>query len=146
MRAMILAAGEGRRMQPLTAAAAKPSLPVFGTPLVVHPARLLAAGGVTEIAVNLYHQGATVQRALEREAGSGTAPGALSGLRFHWSVEESLLGTAGGVGRVRGWLAAEGTTVVANSDFLSDLDLSPLLRFHREKDALATLVVMDRFG
>src|SRR5262249_55693408 len=106
---MILAAGEGRRMQPLTWTVAKPSMPVLGSPLAAHPARLLQRAGVREIAVNLYHQGPTVIEALERERLDPREADGLAGVGFHWSREETLLGTAGGVGRIRCWLAEEGT-------------------------------------
>ena len=143
---MILAAGEGRRMQPLTRTRAKPSLPVLGSPLVAHSARLLHAAGVREVAVNLFHQGGSVVEALEREQLDPRETDHLAQVRFRWSREESLLGTAGGIGRVRDWLAAGGTAIVANSDFLSDMDLNPLVEFHRRAGAAATLVVVEPFG
>ncbi len=115
---MILAAGAGRRMQPLTHFRAKPALPVLGIPLVAHSARLLHAAGIREIVVNLHHQGQTVRTALEQRQRDPRHL-ALSQIAFSYSTEDALQGTAGGIGRVREWLAAEGTAIVVNSDFIA---------------------------
>ena len=136
---MILAAGEGRRLQPLTHGRAKPTLAVLGTPLIVHAARLLRSAGIREIVINLHRHGRSVVDALERET-SSPGNGDLAGISFSFSRERVLLGTGGGVGKVRDWLAAGGTAVVANSDFLSDLDLAAAVEWHRAGDALGTLV------
>lgn len=146
MRGMILAAGEGRRMQPLTLTRAKPSLPVLGTPLVGHAARLLRDAGITEVVVNLHHQGRSVVQALDRERRDPHETKGVSLMRFRWSREETLLGTAGGIGRVSSWLAEGGRTIVTNSDFLSDLDVRALLEAHERSGAVATLVGVEPFG
>ena len=142
---MILAAGAGRRMQPLTHSRAKPALPVLGIPLVAHAARLLHAAGIREIVVNLHHQGQTVRTALEQRQRDPRHL-ALSQVAFSYSPEDALQGTAGGIGRVREWLAAEGTAIVVNSDFISDIDLATALAEHRRSGARGTLVVTEPSG
>ncbi len=145
MRGMILAAGSGTRMEPLTRRLAKPALPVLGVPLVVRAARLLRSAGITSAVVNLHHRGESIREALAR-AVADPRPGSLHGMSFRWSHEPVLLGTAGGVGKVREWLAAEGTTVVVNSDFVSDLDLGAAVAAHKASGALGTLVVVPPSG
>ena len=93
MKAMILAAGLGLRMRPLTLVRAKPVLPVLNRPLLHWTLELLARHGVTDVIVNLHHLSRTVTEAL----GDGEA----FGLRVLYSHEDRLLGTGGGPRAVR---------------------------------------------
>jgi NDP-sugar pyrophosphorylase family protein len=133
VRAMILAAGLGERMRPLSARLAKPALPILNRPLILEIARRLARAGVRELVVNVHHCAATV-----REALSGAAE---LGLAVRWSEEpERPLGTGGGVRRARPLL--EGAPfLLVNGDSLPGVDFSALARAHARSKCAATLVV-----
>src|SRR5437868_3944375 len=88
MKAMILAAGEGTRLRPLTATVPKPMIPILGTPLLARTLTWLAGQGVTEAAINLYHRPQAILDFFGRE---------YAGIRLHYFLEETLRGTAGGV-------------------------------------------------
>ena len=107
MRAMILAAGRGERLRPLTERIPKPLLPVAGEPLIVHQLRWLHRAGLRDVVVNLHHLGEAVQRAL------GT--GRDLGVRIHYSHEPELLDTGGGIKRALPALGSE-PFVVLNGD------------------------------
>ena len=92
MRAMILAAGHGERLRPLTERIPKPLIPVAGEPLIVHQLRWLHRAGIRDVVINLHHLGEAIERAL------GT--GRDLGVRIHYSREsELLLDTGGGIKR-----------------------------------------------
>lgn len=132
MRAMILAAGYGTRLWPLTIDRAKPALPFMGQPLVGYVAAYLARHGCREIGVNLHHQAASVRRAL----GDGSA----FGVRLRYFDEPTILGTSGALDNARDFLAT-GTFIVVNGKLATDIDLSAALATHRREHALATLVL-----
>ena len=89
MRAMILAAGRGERLRPLTERVPKPLIPVGGEPLIVHQLRWLHRAGIRDVVVNLHHLG----DAIEHSLGSGSD----IGVRIHYSREPVLLDTGGGI-------------------------------------------------
>ena len=124
---MILAAGEGTRLRPLTLTLPKPMVPVANTPLLVRTVELLRSQGVQQLAVNLYHKPEAIR------AHFGTA--------LTYSDETELLGTAGGVKRLEGFL--DTTFAVLYGDNLYDFALEPLVRFHRESGALATIATFE---
>lgn len=126
---MILAAGEGTRLRPLTLSLPKPMVPVANVPLLVRTLRLLESQGITEIAVNLYHRPEVIREAL--------GDGRELGVALHYSDEEQLMGTAGGVKRMEGFL--DETFLILYGDNLYHADFAPLLEFHRAKNALATI-------
>lgn len=126
---MILAAGEGTRLRPLTLALPKPMVPVANKPLLVRTLELLAAQNIREIAVNLFHQ----REAIRTVLGEGEA----LGVRLRYSDEETLLGTAGGVKRMEAFL--DEPFLVLYGDNLYQADFAPLLAFHRANGALATI-------
>lgn len=132
MKAMILAAGEGRRLRPLTELVPKPLLPVGGRPLIVRLIELLAAHGVREIAINVHHRPAAMIAAL--------GDGARFGVRIVYSPEPALLGSAGGVKRMARFFGAEPFLVLCG-DVLTDLNLSAMRAFHAERGAAATIAV-----
>jgi NDP-sugar pyrophosphorylase family protein len=132
MKAMVLAAGLGLRMRPLTLLRAKPALPVLNRPLLHWTMERLARAGAKEVVVNLHHLPETVTGAL----GSGRR----WGLRIRYSHEPVILGTGGGPRRVRGWFGREPLLLV-NGDVLFDLDLRRLLTAHRATGARATLAL-----
>lgn len=136
MRAMVLAAGYGTRLGPLTQRRPKPMLPVTGAPLVRWAVQWLVHHGVTDIVVNLHHLGEQI----EAELGDGSALGA----SIDYSPEHGqILGTGGGLRQARPWLdKGDGEPiVVVNAKIMLDLDLSAVLEQHRSRGAEATMVL-----
>ena len=129
---MILAAGYGERLWPLTADRGKPALPVLGKPLVGYVAEYLAQHGVAEAVVNLHHRPESVQKAL----GDGSS----FGLHLNYVYEPVILGTSGGLDNARENFLDE-TFVVVNGKIITDLDLRAALETHRRTETLATLVL-----
>jgi NDP-sugar pyrophosphorylase family protein len=132
MRAMILAAGYGTRLWPLTIDRTKPALPFMGRPLIGYVAEYLAGYGFDDIVVNLHHQPESVREAL----GDGSA----FGVRFHYVEEPIILGTSGAIGNARHLLDGD-HFVVINGKLATDIDLREALETHRRNRALATLVL-----
>ncbi len=132
MKAMILAAGLGLRMRPLTALRAKPVLPVLNRPLLHWTLATLARHGVTDVVVNLHHLGASVRRAL----GDGRA----FGVRIAYVRERTILGTGGGPRHARR-LLGEAPILLVNGDVAFDVDLDRLVAAHRASGAPATLLL-----
>ena len=136
MKAMILAAGVGSRLRPLTEKTPKALLVVGGAPMIEQVIRRLKSAGVTELVVNLFHLG---DRIVEFMASKGDF-----GLRVEFTREAELLDTGGGL-KHAGWFFDDGRPFfLHNVDVLSDIDLQGLLRFHRKVGALATLAVQRR--
>jgi NDP-sugar pyrophosphorylase family protein len=129
---MILAAGYGTRLWPLTIDRAKPAIPFMGRPLVGYVAEYLARYGFREVVVNLHHRPESVREAL----GDGSRFGA----RFHYVEEPNILGTGGAIENARALFDTE-TFVVVNGKIATDIDLSAALETHRRERALATLVL-----
>jgi len=129
---MVLAAGHGRRLAPLTDTLPKPLMPVGGRPLLEHILRFLRAGGIEEVVINLHHLGARIEEAI----GDGRA----HGLAVRYSREAVIQDTGGGIKQAEPLLAGE-PFVVANGDSLLDLSLADVLEFHRTRGGIATMVV-----
>ena len=134
--AMVLAAGRGLRMRPLSDAVPKPALPLAGDPVVASAVRLAAAAGVRRIVVNCWHLADHMRRAI----GEVTLPG----IDLELSPERELMGTAGGLAlaRDRGLLDDRGPVLVINGDGLLNLDLEPLFRRVETSDDLVTLALI----
>lgn len=140
-RAMILAAGLGTRLRPLTEQTPKPLLEVAGHPLIAYGLALLRQHGIADVVVNVHHMAARVIDAL--------GDGSRWGVRIHYSVETELLDTGGGIrnaaplldriGRAHG--DERGPVVIANSDVVSEMPIDEVVRLHRARRALVTLVV-----
>lgn len=129
MKAMILAAGEGRRLRPLTNHLPKPMLPVAGRPLLEHTVIYLRENGITDLAINLYH----LPQAVIDYFGDGSG----WGVSLHYSVEEKLLGSAGGVKRLQDFF--DDTFIVYYGDLFTQADLNPMIDLHRQSGASATM-------
>lgn len=128
---MVLAAGAGTRLRPLTDTVPKPMLPIGGEPLLAHTLRWLRRAGVREAALNL-HSLADVVR-------DGLGDGDRWDMRLRYNVERELLGTAGALLPFGDFW--DRTFAVIYGDLLLDLDLPALLRFHRERGALVTIAL-----
>ncbi|MBI2381344.1 MAG: nucleotidyltransferase family protein [Gammaproteobacteria bacterium] len=131
MKAMILAAGRGERMRPLTDTTPKPLLEVGGKPLIVHHIERLRGAGFRELVINHAWLGSQLEAAL----GDGSA----FGLSIVWSPEGEALETGGGILRALPLLGDEPFLVV-NGDIWTDLDFATL---NREPEGLAHLVLVD---
>jgi len=133
MKGLILAAGEGQRLRPLTLTRPKPMLPVAGRPLLEHIVALLRHHGVTQLAINLHHK----PEAITTHFGNGRR----WGVRILYSYEQQLLGSAGAA-RKLAWFFDQ-TFVVFYGDLYTELNLRPLIAFHRRRRALITVALYE---
>lgn len=131
-KAMLLAAGLGERLRPLTLTTPKPLIPVGGRPLIEYNLALLKKFGVKEVIVNLYHLGDKIRETLK--------DGNRLGLAVEYSTEKTLLGTGGGIKAAQDFFEGK-SFFLMNADILIDLDLEKLFEAHQKQKALATLVV-----
>lgn len=136
-RAMILAAGLGTRLRPLTDTTPKALLSFRGKTMLEHVVDHLAAHGITEVVINLHHHADQVMDFLKEHK--------YFGIDFRISDErQELMDTGGGMMHARKHLEGHGPFIVHNVDIYSDTNLSAMLKYHLENDALATLAVSDR--
>ena len=126
MKAMVLAAGLGTRLKPITFEIPKPMVPVLDRPVMAHIVGMLERQGFDELIANLHYYPDTIR--------------GYFGDRLAYSYEEELLGTAGGVRHVAGFFGDE-PIVVVSGDALTDLDLNALVERHRSAGGIATLTV-----
>jgi len=133
MRAIVLSAGYGTRLWPLTEDRTKPAIPILGKPLVGYVAEYLAGYGMDEIVVNLHHRPESVHRAL--------GDGSRFGVKLHYVEEPVILGTSGALDNTREFFERE-TFVVVNGKIITDIDLNAAIETHRKLNALATLVLL----
>ena len=129
---MILAAGYGTRLWPLTVDRTKPAIPFLGRPLVGYIAEYLSSYGCREVIVNLHHQPDSVRAAL--------GDGSRFGVHLEYVEEETILGTSGALDNARDLLEGE-TFFVVNGKIITDINLTDALHTHRRTQALATLVL-----
>lgn len=135
MKAMILAAGFGTRLFPLTIDRTKPAIPFLGKPLVGYVAEYVARFGFKEVVVNLHHQPDSVVKAL--------GDGSDFGVKIHYTLEQpEILGTGGGLENARRFLEDEAFLIV-NGKIITDIDISEAVRTHKERGALATMVLKE---
>jgi len=132
---MIVAAGLGTRLRPLTALRPKPAVPVRGIPLVAYNLALLAHHGVSEVIINTHHLPEQLMEASRRYCPSG--------LDLHFSVEEHLLGTGGGIRRAASFLRESDPCLILGGDMLLETDLSALVSLHRDRGDAQTLLLCD---
>ena len=133
MKAMILAAGFGTRLFPLTIDRTKPAIPFLGKPLVGYVAQYVARFGFDDVIVNLHHQPDSVRRAL--------GDGSDFGVRITYTVEEPrILGTAGALDNAR-HLLEDGPFLIVNGKIISDIDVAAAVDTHKRSNALATMVL-----
>lgn len=134
MKAMVLAAGIGTRLRPLTNSLPKPLLPLGPHPLLVWNLLLLRKHGITKVMINLHYLGEQIQAMI--------GDGSQWGLHVTYSVEPVLLGTGGGLKQVESFFEGEPFLVV-NGDTVFDFDLSAMIAHHRQADAIATMALRD---
>jgi mannose-1-phosphate guanylyltransferase len=129
MRAMVLAAGLGTRLRPITYGMPKPMVPVLNRPVMEHILRLLSRHDFTETIANLHW----FPDLIEGYFGDGSS----CGVSLSYSREEALLGTSGGVRKAAEFLGD--SFLVISGDALTDIDLAAMREFHRSHDGVATL-------
>ena len=134
MRAMVLAAGLGERMRPLTSTLPKPLLPIANKPVLGYVLEHLARHGFTEVIANLHYR---PEEIVDQFGG-----GSQYGVNLTYSYEEQLLGAAGGVKRCLEFFEEE-TFLVTGADDLTTIDLTALLCAHREAGALASIALVE---
>ena len=134
MKAIVLAAGFGTRLRPLTNNTPKPLLPVGDRPLIQYSLLLLKKYGITEVVINLHHQGKKIEQML--------GDGRTLGMQILYSEEPEILGTGGGMKKASQFLSG-GTFIAINGDILVDINLDKVLEFHRWKRSVATMVLRE---
>ncbi|MEZ5116764.1 MAG: sugar phosphate nucleotidyltransferase [Candidatus Nanopelagicales bacterium] len=135
MRAVVMAGGEGTRLRPLTTGTPKPLLPVVGRPLMEHVLRLLRRHGIDDTVVTVQYLASLVR--------SYFGDGSDLGITLTYATEHRPLGTAGSVRNAAAALRDD-TFLVMSGDALTDVDLTALTDFHRERGALVTVCLARR--
>jgi len=135
IRALVLAAGHGMRLRPLTDVVPKPLLPILGQPVIEQTLTALAEAGCEAAAINLHHLGHVIE---ERFGG------AYHGMRLVYSREPELLGTLGALGPLASFAAEADLFIVVNGDSLCRWPLAALVRRHRKAAPAATLMLTKR--
>src|SRR5829696_455306 len=130
---MVLAAGKGTRLFPLTGEIPKPMIPVAGKPIIQHIFELLAETEVDEVHVNVHYLADSILGTYETTTNIG-------GMRVYMTHESELLGTAGSVKRLADRF--DETFVVIMGDALTDIDVREVVAFHKRSAALASLALM----
>ncbi|MEN6372329.1 MAG: NDP-sugar synthase [Armatimonadota bacterium] len=131
MKAMILAAGVGSRLDPLTRHIPKPMVPIVNRPVMEHIIELLAKHGVKDIMVNLHYLAGQIENHFK--------DGSKWGVNIKYSKEDRLWGDAGSVKRCEEFF--DDTFLVVGGDDLADIDITRMLRLHKEKKAIATIAL-----
>ncbi len=142
MKAIILAAGFGTRLRPLTDNTPKPLIQVGGRPLIHYSLLLLRKYGVTDVVINVHYHADKIVEAI----GNGRQ----LGMKIAYSKEPEILGTGGGIKKIFDESSHE-CSIVINSDIVIEIDLAKLIKFHCGNKGAATLVLRkaeedDSFG
>jgi NDP-sugar pyrophosphorylase family protein len=133
---MVLSAGYGTRLGDLTREIPKPMLPLHDGPILQWILEHLRGQGFDEVAINLHFRPEMIR--------AHFGDGAALGLKLTYSEEPQLLGTAGGVKKMESFLGGSDPFLVQYGDVVTDQDFRAMLKFHREKKALATLLLHER--
>ncbi len=131
MKGLILAGGKGTRLRPLTINTPKPIVPVANSPFLLYQVDLMRSGGIDDIILSLSYQPRKIEDLLK--------DGGEYGVRIRYAVEAYPLGTGGAFKNAEDQI--DSTTVVFNGDILTSIDLNSVIARHRERGAVATLVL-----
>jgi len=131
MKALFLAGGLGTRLRPLTNNLPKPMVPIMGKPLLERNIENLKRFGIDEIVLSTCYKPAKIQKYF--------GDGSRFGVKISYICEDEPLGTAGAIKNAERFF--NDTFLVFNADILSDFDISEMIKYHREKGALATIAV-----
>ncbi len=135
MKAIILAAGFGTRLFPLTIDRTKPAIPFLNKPLVGYVAEYVAKFGFRDVVVNLHHQPESVKAAL--------GDGSRYGVNIHYTLETpEILGTSGALDNAR-QLLEDDTFLIVNGKIITDIDIAAALETHRKTGAIATMILKE---
>ncbi|MDX1386724.1 MAG: sugar phosphate nucleotidyltransferase [bacterium] len=132
-QAMVLAAGLGTRLRPLTHEIPKPALPVGGVPILMFNLFLLKQAGIKDILINLHHRPDNLKTLLRHSHSLG--------LKIQWSWEKSILGTAGGIAHALPKFR-NSTLLILNGDVVTNVNIRKMWSRHHQKRAQATLAVI----
>jgi mannose-1-phosphate guanylyltransferase len=137
MKAYVMAAGVGTRLEPLTLAVPKPMVPVCNIPIMEYNISLLKKNGLLDITANLHYFPEHIENYFK--------DGSSHGVRMSYSFEEELMGTAGGVKKMAGLsgLSAGDNAVVLSADVLTDINLGALIDFHKDSGSKATMALVE---
>jgi len=133
MKAMILSAGAGTRLLPLTLTIPKPMLPISNKPALEHIINLCKQHNIIKIKMNLFY--------LPEYIDNYFKDGKQFGVDISYSIEKKLLGTAGGIKRIQSFF--DETFVVLSGDGYTDIDLTSMLEFHWQHGSKATIAVKE---
>jgi NDP-sugar pyrophosphorylase family protein len=133
MKALIMAAGYGTRLEPLTLAVPKPMVPIVNLPTMQHNIELLKRYGFRKVIANIHYY----PEQIENYFGDGHD----FGVHLSYSYEKELLGTAGGVKRMADLIEIEDTFLILSSDALTDINLKRIVSYHKKKNALITVAL-----
>ena len=131
---MVLAAGFGKRLQPLTRVLPKPMFPVLGRPLLSHTFDILESANISDVAINVHHLPNSIINYFKNTPHPS--------LNLHFSEEERILGTAGGIKKMESFLE-DGPFVLINSDIITDIKFDKVIDFHKKNNSKLTLVVRE---
>ena len=131
MKAVVMAGGEGSRLRPLTVSRPKPMVPIVGRPVMEHILNLLKRHGITDVIVTVQYMAS----AIEDYFGDGSQ----IGMHINYSREEVPLGTAGSVKNAEDML--DEPFLVISGDALTDFDLGKIIKFHTDRQSMATLTL-----
>jgi len=135
MKAMILAAGYGTRLKPLTDSIPKALVPFNGEPMINYQIKKLVKYGFEEIAVNAHHFAEQITDYFDKNS---------FGIKIKVIVEEEILGTGGGILNALEFFKDENFFLAVNVDVLTDFDFSKIIEFHKSGNPLASLAVQKR--
>jgi NDP-sugar pyrophosphorylase family protein len=136
MKAMILAAGLGTRLKPLTNTIPKAMVTLDGKPLLYYAIQKLIKSGVDQIIINVHHFPEKIIEYVQQND--------MFGIDIQFSKEDSLLDTGGGLKKAAWFFDDKQPFILHNVDVLSDIDLSDMLNNHRQRESMATLAVRKR--
>jgi mannose-1-phosphate guanylyltransferase / phosphomannomutase len=132
MIAVVMAGGEGSRLRPLTLGRPKPMVPMLNVPVMEHIVTLLKRHNITEIVVTVHYMASVI----EDYFGDGSD----FGVHMRYVLEETPLGTAGSVKNAQAML--DEPFLIISGDALTDIDLTRVIRYHQDRRAQATLVLV----
>ncbi len=134
-KGMILCAGLGTRLLPITNKVPKPLVPVLNIPNILHIVKVMQGAGIKDIIVNTHHLANEVENFLTNLK--------MKDVRFSFSNERSLLlGTGGGVKKTQSFFGTD-SFVLSNCDFVTDIDLKPFIERHFDRSAIATMILFQ---
>ena len=136
IKGMVLAAGFGTRLRPITNLYPKPLVPFLGSTPLELATRRLSDAGIEEVAINGHY--------LAEQIESFVRSGKKQGKRLHYSFEPEILGTGGAYNPIRPWLGTEHHLLAYNGDVLTHIDLTALIQFHFDGKFVATMAVLPK--